>query len=199
MKNPRFESDPLLTDPYPAWIEELPVHMVNAHLARIMQFYVFSSPCKTSWGRISMDQRGWTGNYWSSDKFRPLILRGSTLTEIHSVGTATELQKKWPYADSNAFAEVEFAYAVDAGEECWFINLLHRIRNAFAHGRFRINGDGFFYFEDVDKDGRTVKARICLNQTTLENWIEIIKGNTVEAKDIQTKMKARKKTTKEEG
>ena len=61
-KNPRFESNPIITEPYPEWIELLPPHHLNARFARLIQFYVFNSPCKvSSWGSESATQlaRDW--------------------------------------------------------------------------------------------------------------------------------------------
>ena len=51
-----------------------------------------------------------------------------------------------------------------------------------------INGS-YFFFEDVDTDGRTVKARICLNIVTLENWMRIIKCECDTAKQLRDDMK----------
>lgn len=68
------------------------------------------------------------------------------------------------------------------------MNMFHRIRNAISHGRFRLNGD-YFFFEDVDTAGRIVKARICLKIATMENWMRIIKCEDEDAKRVQDDMK----------
>ena len=111
--------------------------------------------------------------------------------------SATELARIWQENDSFYFGEYEFAYYVTAGEESPLMNLFHRIRNSIAHGRLRMNGD-YFFFEDVDKDGTKVQARICLKTSTLNNWMQIIKCETDEGKKLQESMsKNRKVRTKQ--
>ena len=55
------------------------------------------------------------------------------------------------------------------------MNLFHRIRNSFAHGRYKVireRGEYYIYFEDVKTgNGYTyVLARICLTKTILDRW-----------------------------
>ena len=191
-RNPRFDSNPIVTEQYPQWIEPLPLHRLNARLIRLIQFYVFNSPCKeSSWGRQSMEDYGWV-NYWKSNKFRELIFEGAELDSFHQCESATELAREWPEMERYYESQQEFAYFVTAGEESLLMNLFHRIRNSFSHGRFRMNGE-YFFFEDVDKDGITVKARICLNIITLENWVRIIKGEGDLAKKVQDDMRKNRK------
>ena len=187
-KNPRFESNPIITEPYPEWIELLPPHYLNARFARLIQFYVFNSPCKvSSWGRMSMEDFGWI-NYWNSNRFRDLVFDSAELNSFNPCESATQLARDWPERDYYFESQEEYAYFVTAGEESPLMNLFHRIRNSISHGRFRINGS-YFFFEDVDTDGRTVKARICLNIVTLENWMRIIKCECDTAKQLRDDMK----------
>lgn len=191
-KNPKFESNPIITVPYPEWIEPLPHHQLNARLARLIQFYVFNSPCKaSSWGRKSMEDFGWF-NYWKSNRFRNLVIESAELDSFNYCDSATQLARKWPNKNRYFESQEEYAYFVNAGEESCFMNLFHRIRNSIAHGRFRMNGSHLF-FEDVDKDGKTVKARICLNIETLENWMRIIKCEIDTAKQLQDDMKKKRR------
>ena len=67
-----------------------------------------------------------------------------------------------------------FAYLAESGETNDFMNLFHRIRNSFAHGRYKIvrdTGEYYFYFEDVKQDNGCVYvlARICLTKSGLNN------------------------------
>lgn len=143
-KNSRFSSNPIVTEQYPEWVESLPLHWLNARLMRLIQFYVFNSPCKvSSWGRISMEDYGWV-NYWESSRFRSLIFRFAKLDSFHTCESATTLAKEWPEMDRYAESQQEFAYFVTAGEESPLMNLFHRIRNSFSHGRFRLNENYFF-------------------------------------------------------
>lgn len=187
----RFKSNPIVVEQYPNWLEPLPMHHSNARFMRIVQFYVFNSPCKVaSWGRISMEQYGWI-NYWESQNFRNAIYDKAELTEFYPAENATELARIWPDKDNYSYSMEEFAYFVKTGEESPLMNMFHSIRNSFAHGRFRMNGS-YVFFEDVKNNGQTVMARICLNITTLENWLHIIKCDDSECgrlgKDIQEKM-----------
>ena len=191
-RDPRFNSNPITTEPYPQWIEPLPIHRINARMMRLIQFYVLNSPCKdSSWGRKSMEDYGWI-NYWKSNKFRELIFDGAELDSFHPCESATALAREWPETNRYSESQQEFAYFVTAGEESPLMNLFHRIRNSFSHGRFRMNGD-YFFFEDVDKDGITVKARICLNLITLENWMRIIKCEGETSKKVQDDMNRNRK------
>ncbi len=98
-KNPRFESNPIITEPYPEWIELLPPHHLNARFARLIQFYVFNSPCKvSSWGRISMEDFGWI-NYWNSNRFRDLFFDSAELNSFNPCESATQLARDWPERD----------------------------------------------------------------------------------------------------
>ena len=187
-----FDSNPIIVEPYPQWIEPLPIHHINARLMRLIQFYVFNSPCKvSSRGRKSMENYGWV-NYWNSNKFRELVFDAAELDVIHQCSSGTELARVWPETDRYFESQREYAYFVTAGEENPLMNLFHRIRNSFSHGRFRMSGD-YFFFEDVNKDGKTVMARICLTIVILENWMRIIKGEGDMAKKVQNDMKKNRK------
>lgn len=192
----RFEANPIIVEQYPSWIEQLPMHYINAKLMRIVQFYVFNSPCRTaSWGRISMEQYGWT-NYWHSNHFRSAIYNNAELADFYSAENPTALARIWPDKENFSYSTEEFAYFVNTGEESPLMSVFHSIRNSFAHGRFRINGD-YIFFEDVknDKKNTIVMARICLKCKTLENWIHIIKCDDNNecgrlGRDIKETMKA---------
>lgn len=118
----------------------------------------------------------------------------STLSQSakYPISSGTELARVWPETDRYFESQREYAYFVTAGEENPLMNLFHRIRNSFSHGRFRMSGD-YFFFEDVNKDGKTVMARICLTIVTLENWMRIIKGEGDMAKKVQNDMKKNRK------
>lgn len=189
---PNSESYPLLSEPYPSWIESLPINHVNAKLMRIIQFFVLNSPCEhSSWGRKSMESYGWI-NYWHSSKFRALIKDAAELSEFHQCSSLTEIARKWndTYRGREKYyqSQNEFAYFTKAGEESLLMDLFHHIRNAICHGRIRIN-DGYIFFEDVSTDGEKVKARICLQLVTLEKWMQIIKCETPESRQVQEDMK----------
>lgn len=134
-----------------------------------------------------MEDYGWI-NYWKSNRFRELVFDGAELSFFNPYESATQLARKWPDKDRYFESQEEYAYFVTAGEESTLMNLFHHIRNSFSHGRFRMNGN-YFFFEDVEKDGRKVKARICLNIVTLENWMRIIKCEGETAKNLRDDMK----------
>lgn len=190
-KIPQFTQDALTADQYPNWILPLELHQINAKMMRIVYFYVLKSPCKeSSWGRKSMEDYGWV-NYWSSNRFRQRIYDVAELNTFNPCDSATKLKNIWPDDVNYYAAQQESAYFVTANEDSPLLNLFHRIRNSFAHGRFRINGE-YYFFEDVDKSGTIVMARICLKQSTLENWIKVIDCSDVKAKEIQDGMKHKK-------
>lgn len=92
---PNFESHPLLTTPYPTWIEPLPVDRINARFMRIVQFYVLNSPCEhLSWGRKSMQDFGWE-NYWKSSVFRSMIYDAAELDSFVHCVSWTDFERQW--------------------------------------------------------------------------------------------------------
>ena len=190
----KFESNPIYTDAYPMWIEPLPLHWINKRMMELIQFYVLNSPCKvSSWGRKSMESHGWI-NYWNSIKFRELIYGAAELNEFHQVDSVTEFKRIWPNITDYYNSKQEFAFFVKADENDPLMNLFHRIRNSFSHGRIRMNGD-YIFFEDVCKgvnNNVKVMARVCLKVSTLQNWMRIIGCEDETAKTVQANMGKKK-------
>lgn len=186
-----FLSDPIITQKKPEWIIPIEQQQIDNNFLKIIQFYLFNSPCKnSSWNRVSLADYGWV-NCWSYQKFKDLIYENSELSKFNQAESKTDLKRIWPNITDYAFSQTEYAYYVKAGEENPLLSLCHRIRNSLAHGRFRFNNQ-FIFFEDVDNNGTIVSARINLKRETLVNWANIIKIENKASRDVFEYIKRQK-------
>lgn len=146
----------------------------------IIEFFCFHSPCRQgSYSPYSLEDLGWK-NQWHSNKFREHLkaLAGFDNTNFIVTPNQYEFRDLWEkteYPDDFTLVRSPFAFLAAAGENNDFMDLLHRIRNGFAHGRYNVirdHGEYFIYFEDVkSSNGYTyVLARICLTKTILNEW-----------------------------
>ena len=163
---------------------------------RIIDFYVLHSPCKvSSYSPRTLESLGWK-NPWKSKTFRdtfdmvPGFREGENFRFHESKNHFLEMWNDYGLKDFFS-SEEEFAIYIYAGESNPRMDLLHHIRNAFAHGRFsckKINREYYFYFEDVTEikrlTGLFVTARICLKKTTLSEWLAIFEKRSDVAREM---------------
>lgn len=146
----------------------------------IIEFFCLHSPCKQgSYSPRTLESIGWK-NQWNSKKFRDKILTiaGFDESNFKYVEYQHQFKQLWESTGlPNDFTEIRssFAFFAYAGETNPYMNLFHRIRNSFAHGRYKVireKGEYYIYFEDVKTaHGCTyVLARICLTKSILKNW-----------------------------
>lgn len=163
---------------------------------RIIEFFVLHSPCKiSSYTPYTLESLGWK-NHWQSSSFRKIFdevagfVDGDTYRYHDS---KNHFLKMWNDTDYSEFVGVkkEFAVFIYAGETNPRMDLLHHIRNAFAHGRFTVikhDKEYYIYFEDVTEmrniKGLVVTARICLKKTTLIEWLNIFEKKSEKAKSM---------------
>lgn len=96
----------------------------------------------------------------------------------------------------------EFAVFTNAGESNKHLDLLHHIRNSFAHGRFTAKkiprkDDYMILMEDVNETCGCCKvtARIAIKKSTLLKWIDIFECKDEKAQNLQQELsKAGRKT-----
>ena len=84
----------------------------------------------------------------------------------------------------------EFVVFAHAGESNQYLDLLHRIRNSLAHGRFklkRFENDVYLYMEDVAKSGNDLKvtARMIFKIKTLKEIIKVFTAENKAAEALQ--------------
>ncbi len=165
---------------------------------RIIDFYVLHSPCKvSSYSPRSLETLGWK-NPWQSSIFRgafdsvPGFCEGDTFRFHDSKNHFLEMWTETGFADFFS-TEKEFAVFTYAGETNPRMDLLHHIRNAFAHGRFackKINKEYYMYFEDVTEikglKGLFATARICLKKSTLTEWLDIFERRNTTAERMKS-------------
>ena len=152
------------------WIFNKPDnHFYDVVYLKILEFYCIHSP-------LTLDSLGW-GNPWKSSKFRKKVLELLELTKenFQVIEYHHNYKKMWDELNIDAPSAIDtpFAYLAQAGETNDYMNLLHRIRNSLAHGRFTVvksNSEYYIYFEDVKRsNGYTyVVGRMCLKKTSLD-------------------------------
>lgn len=173
----------------------------NDKLLKILTFYVTYSPCrKSSYSSFDMLAK-WKKNPWKYPLFKSLLLESGSLVENDNyffVSAQKDFKKTWESTSFiNAFTgniDREFVVFTYAGEENEFLELLHRIRNSLAHGRYAIKkqeNDLYFVFEDVSETDRKLfpVMRGVLKVDTLLEWKKIFECNTKKARELNDSMK----------
>ena len=151
---------------------------------RIIDFYVLHTPCKSSYTPRTLEKLGWK-NPWYSSKFRdafdnvPGFVENQNFCMADSKKGFLTIWNSSSLDDFSTKTPKEFAVFTKAGEGNPRMNLLHHIRNAFAHGRFSVKKykkEFYIYLEDVTGinglEGIFVSARICLKKSTLITWLD---------------------------
>lgn len=165
-------------------------------LYRIVDFFVLHSPCKvSSYSPKTLESLGWA-NPWQSSRFRAAFDEIAGLNENNTFfynESKNHLIENWNMLGKEVFFEVNGEYAVitHAGESNPRMDLIHHIRNSFAHGRFSVirdHGEYYIFFEDVDTikslTGLYVTARMCFKKSTLLQWVDFFEIKTDKAKEL---------------
>lgn len=153
-------------------------------LLRIIDFFCLHSPCKQgSYSGLTLDMLGWR-NPWNSSRFRNRFIELLGLSEESFIYCDYQhcFKKEWEKLGLHTdYLSMRHPYAViaAAGESNRYMDLLHRIRNSFAHGRFTVAGDHgeyYYYFEDVkETNGSTcVLARACLTKSGMSRLLAFL-------------------------
>jgi len=164
---------------------------------RIIDFFVLHSPCKeSSYSPKTLESLGWK-NPWHSRRFRdtfdgiPGFADGKSFFFHENKNHFLKMWNTYGIALFPGDEEREYAVLTYAGESNPRMDLLHHIRNAFAHGRFAVkktHGEYYIYLEDVGTirqlSGIFVMARICLKKATLIRWIDLFERKSENAKRL---------------
>lgn len=166
---------------------------------RIIEFYVLHSPCKnSSYTACTLEKLGWK-NPWYSKKFRkvfddiPGFNEGDSFRHHKSTNHFNEMWDDAGWGEFFSIEQKEFAVFIYSGESNPRMDLLHHIRNSFAHGRFAVkrkNKEYYIYFEDVTTingvKGLVVNARICLKKSTMIRWLDVFEKKNDIAKELSS-------------
>ena len=153
-------------------------------LLRIIDFFCLHSPCKQgSYSGLTLDILGWR-NPWNSSRFRNRFIELLGLSEESFIYCDYQhcFKKEWEKLGLDTdYLSMRRPYVViaAAGESNRYMDLLHRIRNSFAHGRFTVEKDHreyYLYFEDVkETNGYTcVLARACLTKSGMSRLLAFL-------------------------
>jgi len=199
-KQPRNLNEYIWVNVDEPWIKTKD-NISNDKLLKILTFYVTYSPCrKSSYSSFDLLTK-WKKNPWIYPSFKSLLIESSTLVEGDSyiyVSAQKEFKKEWEKTIfENMFTGYigrEFVVFTNAGENNEFLELLHRIRNSLAHGRYAIKQqekDLFFVFEDVSETDRKLfpVMRGALKVNTLLEWKKIFECTTKKAIELNDSIK----------
>lgn len=149
---------------------------------KLLQFYLFDTPVEnTSQRGKSFKEIGWNG----SSRFQMLerlLKESSSIEDQNWIFTEIEKLEKLTLIQRD-----DIQYMVSCYDKGRVRTMIYAIRNAFAHGSFSRQKNGWYIFENHYR-GR-LKARMIISEETLLNWIKLIQSKP----EYYTKKK-RKKT-----
>lgn len=166
---------------------------------RIVDFFVLHSPCKiSSYSPKTLESLGWV-NPWQSSRFRNAfdeimgVEEGISFLYHDAKNHMTEM---WDTLERDKFFEVDgnaFVVIIRAGEGNPRMDILHHIRNAFAHGRFAVvrdHNEYYIFMEDVSKinglSGLYVTARMCIRKSSLISLVEFFEKKGDRARELSS-------------
>ena len=166
---------------------------------KIIDFFVLHSPCKvSSYTPKALESLGWI-NPWQSIKFRKAFDEIIGIEEDKSFlyhQAKNHMKIIWESLGRKSFYDVdgfEFVVITHAGESNPRMDILHHIRNSFAHGRFSVvlkDYEFYIYMEDVTKikglNGLYVTARMCIKKSSLIKLIDFFEKKGSRAKELKS-------------
>lgn len=190
------------------WIKrygEIPLECKN--FQQILNFYLFQCPCETKKGSKKKDnitysrvsargstlrQRGWTGRYLNTLLAAMKDTTSRQLTYYHFPGNKDIVSEVNSIERNSTLSDPDFEMIVivERSDMSLTSSILYYIRNALAHGSFRVNGDVYSF--ESSKDG-TMKAAIRLREKTLLKWIKDI---SLSPEKLKKALQSERKTTK---
>ncbi len=160
---------------------------INKKYYSILDFYVVHSIISSlTYKSSSLRERGWGKKVFIKHDLRNALFKKFKKEQIAIVKTGIEFRNKLNQLNMNkGFHKYNDEYIV-----LWqhynlnqIESIFYHIRNSLAHGRFQIykRNNGIVYcFESGIKNNAKemleLKARIILKESTLLEWIEIIKN-----------------------
>lgn len=180
----------------PGWVNNKKGMQFSSNFQRIIEFYVFSTPCDlVSSSSHGLSGRNWGTKPWSKTRLRSYLLQvgefevGKNYFKVtkgsKKEGTKSDMNEKIASCHLNGTFHTKSENGIvffSSGKYAEFIDIFYYIRCALAHGRFIISdaSDPVYILEAAKKhkEGSNtrsiVTARMIIKESTLINWANII-------------------------
>lgn len=198
-KPPHIDGDKYLkVEPDEQWLHTIiGKEFYDADFYRIIYFFVLHSPCRvSSYSPRLLESIGWK-NPWQSSRFRLAfdeimgLVENKTFFQHEAKNHFLEMWNRLGREELFAIDGESYAVVIHAGESNPRMDLLHHIRNAFAHGRYAVKCDHneyYIFMEDVSTikrlPGLYVTARMCLKKSDLLQLIDFFEKKGDKAKKL---------------
>lgn len=140
----------------------------------IIDFYLWSCPApNTAYGSKTFNEYGWKGGHAFKKLKRQITYENKISFATPKRENVLESLKKYGQLDKFTNKETIILVNPSTGE---IESLFRAIRNAIAHGSFRVSkyqGEYYYFFEN--RRNNILRARIVLKSQTLCSWIKIVK------------------------
>lgn len=183
----------VFTEKNPNWISEISLKQItDSAFSRIILFFVFLSPCeRLSAMSKTLEMYGWENQWkkpvWLNRKLKNASTNPSLFFSASTLGDMKQSLEKANMLNNFSADVLEEKVCIYDNLGNQFMSLFCHLRNAFAHGRFKVekeNGNNIYIFEDVSVNAKLqeykVSARMILKEATLIKWIEIIEAGIQE-------------------
>lgn len=159
-----------------------PKNLSNENLRKIIQFYLLECPVEGRSQRgLTFNQYGYIGPSSFSKLKKALIASAtSSLKNNYYPSKKEELVDNYNKVENVGFPD-EYCVFLKSDEKSVIRSMFSAIRNAIAHGSFNVksyNRTRVYFFSNFDK---YKKAQIVLYESTLLEWIKIVKKETYNA------------------
>lgn len=180
----------------PGWVRNKKGMLFSENFNRIMEFYLFSTPCDlVSSSSHGLAGRNWGTKPWSTTKLRSYLLQVGEFKVNSNYfkankgckkdGKQSDMTEKIASCRLNGTFHTKRQNGIvflSSGKYSEFIDIFYYIRCALAHGRFIIceAEDPVYILEAAKKhkDGNETKsmvtARMIIKESTLIKWADII-------------------------
>lgn len=152
-----------------------------AKFDKIVEFYLWACPVPgTAYNAKTFEDYNWkTSHEFKILRHQLLDVASPSIQFIGTLRRDLELTlKKHNQYNSRSFTEI----IIIVGDKPPVKDIFRNIRNALAHGSFRVNkqqkvDDYFYFFESRNPDNNyKIAARIVLKASTLVKWIKIVEA-----------------------
>ncbi len=146
---------------------------------KILNFYLWSCPSpETAYGAKTFKDLGWAKPHQYKSLKNNMISGSDISFVVTTVKDLASILEGHNQLENHSLSETIILANPTKGE---VDGVFRSIRNALAHGSFRIQkkrgNDFFYFFENRNPKTKNIKSRIVLKSNTLLEWIkEVEKG-----------------------
>lgn len=149
----------------------------NTNFQKILEFYLFQCPVDgTSQRGVTFKTHGWYGSTQFAQLKKRMLVAASDIFSSYYFPCTKEQLKEYYKNVERAGPLDEYCVFLKNQENTILQSLFSAIRNAFAHGSFRVcsyNKTRVYFLANYNK---YLKAEIVLREDTLLSWIDIVKS-----------------------